>query len=183
MPLQLYGVSVRPLNAVYQRIRVHLARGCAARSPFPGALEAVSPASEPGASGASAEVARAAKPSSLAWLEGECVHTEIVPNASKTTLQASIRGKVDPNGVIHAAGGDDDGLLDPGLGKRFRASHGNEEFVKGSRHVNGIASFRSDARRRLAQCHGIQGDRFGLPLKEAGFRLNHRLLDLYGTLV
>ena len=128
-------------------------------------------------------MARAAKPSSLAWLEGECVHTEIVPNASKTTLQASIRGKVDPNGVIHAAGGrGDDGLVDSGLGKRFRGNHGNEEFVKGSRHVNGIASFRSDARRRLAQCHGIQGDRFGLPLKEAGFRLNHRLLDLYGTL-
>ena len=42
------------------------------------------------------------------------------------------RGEVDPNGVIYAAGGrGDDGLLDPGLEKRFRVNHGNEEFVKG----------------------------------------------------
>ena len=61
--------------------------------------------------------------------------------------------------------------------------HGNDEFVKGSRHVNGIESFRSDARRRLAQCHGVRRGRFGLPLKEAGFRFKHRLLDLYETLL
>lgn len=35
---------------------------------------------------------------------GDCVYTEIVPDASKATLQAIIRGKVDPNSIIHTDG-------------------------------------------------------------------------------
>ena len=35
---------------------------------------------------------------------GNCVYTEIVPNASKATLQAIIRGKVNPNSIIHTDG-------------------------------------------------------------------------------
>ena len=37
---RLGGVSVRPVNAAYQHIRARLAQGCAAWSPFTGALEA-----------------------------------------------------------------------------------------------------------------------------------------------
>lgn len=36
----LCGFSVRPVNAVHQRIRIRLVRQCAAQSPFSGALEA-----------------------------------------------------------------------------------------------------------------------------------------------
>ena len=35
---------------------------------------------------------------------GVSVYTEIVPDASKSTLQAIIRGKVDPNSIIHTDG-------------------------------------------------------------------------------
>ena len=37
---QLCGLSVRSVNALYQRMRVRLARQCAAQSPFSGELEA-----------------------------------------------------------------------------------------------------------------------------------------------
>ena len=76
-----------------------------------------------------------------------------------------------------------DGLVDLGLAKHFRVNHGNNEFVKGSRHVNGIESFRSCAKHRLAQFHGVQRDKFELHLKETKFRFNHRHLDLYKTLL
>lgn len=115
---------------------------------------------------------------------GDCVYTEIVPDASKATLQAIIRGKVDPNSIIHTDGWRGyDGLVDLGLEKHFRVNHGNNEFVKGSRHVNGIESFWSYAKHRLAQFHGVRKDKFELHLKETEFRFNHRNLDLYKTLL
>ena len=81
---------------------------------------------------------------------GDCVYTEIVPNASRATLEAIIQSKVDPNSIIHT---DDwrgyDERVDLGLERHFRVNHGNNEFVKSSRHVNGIESFWSDAKYRL----------------------------------
>ena len=57
---------------------------------------------------------------------GDCVYTEIVPNVYKATLQAIIRGKVDPNSLIHTDGWRGyDGLVDLGLEKHFRGNHGN----------------------------------------------------------
>ena len=76
-----------------------------------------------------------------------------------------------------------DGLVDIGLEKHFRVNHGNNEFVRGSNHVNGIESFWSYAKHRLAQFHGIRKDKFELHLKETEFRFNHRHLDLYKTLL
>ena len=37
---QLCGLSARSVNALYQRMRIRLARQCAAQSPFSGELEA-----------------------------------------------------------------------------------------------------------------------------------------------
>ena len=53
----------------------------------------------------------------------------------------------------------------------------------GTRHVNGIKSFWSYAKHRLAQFHGIRREKFELHLKETEFRFNHRKLDLYKTLL
>jgi transposase-like protein len=115
---------------------------------------------------------------------GNCVYTEIVPNACKATLQAIIRGKVDPNSVIHTDGWRGyDGLVDMGFDKHFRVNHGNNEFVRGSKHVNGIESFWSYAKHRLAQFHGVRTDKFELHLKESEFRFNYRHDDLYKVLL
>ena len=58
-----------------------------------------------------------------------------------------------------------------------------QRIRQGSRHVNGIESFWSYAKHRLAQFHGVRGDKLELHLKEAEFRFNHRHIDLYKTLL
>ncbi len=96
--------------------------------------------------------------------QGNSVYTEIVPNASKPTLKAIILGRVDPNSIIHTDGwhGAYDILVDIGIDRHFRVNHGNNEFVTGSQHVNGIESFWSYAKHRLAQFHGVAKHTFEL---------------------
>ncbi|PJK14986.1 IS1595 family transposase [Lysobacteraceae bacterium NML07-0707] len=182
---QLCGLSVRSVNTVCQRIRVRLAQQCAAQSPFSGELEADE--SYFGPKRIRGKRGRGAGGQTIVFgllKRGDCVYTEIVSDASKATLQAIIRGKVDPNSIIHTDGWRGyDGLVDLGLDKHFRVNHGNNEFVKGSRHVNGIESFWSYAKHRLAQFHGVWRDKFERHLKEAELSFNHRHLDLYKTLL
>ena len=112
------------------------------------------------------------------------IYTEIVPDASKASLQAIIRGKADINSVIHTDGWRGyNGLVDIGFDKHFRVNHGADEFVNGSNHVNGIESFWSYAKRRLLQFNGVPKNTFLLHLKETEFRFNHRKADLYKVLL
>ncbi len=56
---------------------------------------------------------------------GDCVYTEIVPDASKATLQAIILGKADIASVIYTDRWRGyDGLVDVGFDKHLRANHG-----------------------------------------------------------
>ena len=182
---QLCGLSIRSVNMLYQRMRVRLAQECAAQSPLSGELEAdesyFGPKRIRGKRGRGAD----GKTIVFGLLKrDDCVYTGIVPDASKATLQGIIRGKVDPNSIIHTDGWRGyDGLVDLGLEKHFRVNHGNNEFVKGSRHVNGIESFWSYAKHRLTQFHGVRRDKFELHLKKTEFRFNHRHVDLYETLL
>ena len=60
------------------------------------------------------------------------VYTEIVPNASRKTLQDIIRGRVDMETVIHSDGWRGyNGLVDLGYKKHFRVHHGKNEFARG----------------------------------------------------
>ena len=134
---QLCGLSVRSVNALYQRMRVRLARQCAAQSPFSGELEADE--SSFGPQRIRGKRGRGAGGKTIVFgllKQGDCVYTDIVADASKVTLQAIIRGKVDPNSIIHTDGWRGcDGLVDLGLDKPFRVNHGSNEFVKGCRHT------------------------------------------------
>ena len=70
------------------------------------------------------------------------VYTEIVPNCSKNTLQAIIRGKVGLESVIYSNGWRGyNGLVDVGYGKHLRVDHGKDQFVSGPAHINGIEGF------------------------------------------
>lgn len=112
------------------------------------------------------------------------VYTEIVPDARKKTLQRVIRGKVDPESIIHSDGWRGyDGLVDVGYDKHYRVNHGQDEFARGTRHINGIESFWSFAKRRLVQFNGIPKTHFYLYLKETEFRFNHRKKNLYTILL
>jgi transposase-like protein len=107
------------------------------------------------------------------------VYTEIVPNVTKATLQGIIRGKVEPDSVIHSDGWRGyHGLVDVGYDKHFRVHHGKNEFVRGNSHINGIESFWSYAKIRLVKFHGLDKRTFNFHLKECEFRFNNRGIDL-----
>jgi len=82
----------------------------------------------------------------------EKVYTKIVPNCSRATLQALIRGKVDIESTIHSAGHSGyDGLVDLGYKKHHRVQHSRDEFANSKSHINGIENFRGIAKMRLAK--------------------------------
>lgn len=111
---------------------------------------------------------------------GGKVYTEVVPDCAKATLQGIIRGRVDPDSVIHSDGWRGyDGLVDLGFKKHYRVSHGQNEFVQGRSHINGIESFWAYAKHRLMKFHGIADSTFYLHLKECEFRFNYRDENIY----
>lgn len=99
------------------------------------------------------------------------VYTEIVPDCSSDTLQKIIRGTVDPQSVIHSDKWRGyDGLVDVGFDKHFRVNHSRHFSEKGV-HINGIESFWSFTKRRLAKFNGVKTN-FNLHLKESEWRWN-----------
>ena len=112
------------------------------------------------------------------------VYTEVVPNCAKATLQAIIRGRVDPDSIIHSDQWRGyNGLVDLGYKKHYRVHHGDDEFVRGRNHINGIESFWSYAKRRLMKFHGVHHNTFSLHLKECQFRFNYRDRNIYDMLL
>ena len=179
------GISVRSVNAIFLRMRRRMAEISERSSPFAGVLEADE--SYFGPRRIRGKRGRGASGKTIVFgllKRGNEVYTEIVPNASKAALQAVIRGRASPASVLHTDGWRGyDGLVDLGFDKHFRVSHSDNEFARGPNHVNGIESFWSFAKRRLARFNGIPKHTFYLHLKETEFRFNHRQLDLYKTLL
>ena len=104
---QLCGLSARSVNALYQRMRIRLARQCAAQSPFSGELEADESSFGPKRIRGKRGRGAGGKTIIFALLkQGGCVYTEIVADASKATLQAIIRGKVAPNSISTPTAGE-----------------------------------------------------------------------------
>lgn len=66
-----------------------------------------------------------------------------------------------------------DGLIVNGY-DHDRVFHGANEFARGKSHVNGIESFWSYAKHRLAKFNGCKSENFVLHLEECEFRFNHR---------
>ena len=179
---QLSGVSVRSINTIYLRLRKRMAEQCEKVSPLGGELEAdesyFGPRRVRGLRGRGA----GRKTVVFGLLKrGDSVYTEIVPDATKRTLQAIIRGKADIASIIHTDRWRGyDGLVDVGFDKHLRVNHGNNEFARGSVHVNGIESY---AKRRMVQFNGVPRHTFYLHLKETEFRFNHRHSSLYKALL
>jgi transposase len=112
------------------------------------------------------------------------VYTEIVPDCSRSTLQAVIRGRVSLESVIHSDGWRGyNGLVDLGFQKHFRVKHSENEFANERSHINGIESFWGYAKTRLTRFRGLKKDSFFWHLKECEFRFNHRGQDIYKVLL
>lgn len=104
------------------------------------------------------------------------VFTEVVPDCKKKTLQKLIRGKMALDATIISDGwAGYDGLVDVGYDKHLRirkadrAARGQAAFVDGAVHINGIESFWSFTKRRLARFNGTRAN-FELHLKECEWR-------------
>ena len=111
-------------------------------------------------------------------------YTDIVPNAQKRTLLRVIRGHIAPSTIIHSDGWRGyDGLVDVGYRKHFRVQHHLNVFADSQTHINGIESFWSAAKTRLARRRGIRREYFYLHLKECEFRFNYRRRNLYRVLL
>ena len=178
---ELIGISVRSVNSIYLKIRHRLAEACEQSSPLTGSVEVDE--SYFGAQRVRGKRGRGAYGKTIVFgllkRQGK-VYTEIVPDCSKATLQGIMRGRVDVGSVIHSDGWRGyDGLVDIGFDKHFRVHHGANEFANGERHINGIESFWSYAKRRLAKFNGVPKHTFYLHLKETEFRFNHRAVNMY----
>lgn len=182
---ELTGISLRSVTVIFDKLRGKIARWSEQLAPFGGTVEVdesqVGPRRIPGKRGRGASGKTIVF--GISGRQGK-VYTEIVPDARKTTLQRVIRGKIDPGSIIHSDGWRGyDGLVDVGYDKHYRVNHGQDQFADGSRHINGIESFWSFAKRRLAQFNGVAKTKFYRYLKETEFRFNHRNKNLYNVLL
>ena len=66
---------------------------------------------------------------------------------------------------------------DVGYDKQFRVNHGNNEFAYGRCQINGIESFWSFSKRRLAKFNGVTAN-FEQHLKECKWRWNKDVDEL-----
>src|SRR5438270_6143008 len=177
----LTGLSRRSVTPIFLRIRERIAEECQRASPF-AACEVEVDESYFGARRVRGKRGRGASGKTIVFgifKRNGCVYTEIVPDCKKATLQAIIRGRVSLGAVINSDGWRGyDGLVDVGYSKHFRVNHGQNEFVRGTHHVNGIESFWSYAKRRLQKFNGISARTFYLHLKECEYRFNNRNKEL-----
>ena len=180
----LTGLNRNTVNRYLNLIRIRIAELCELESPFKGEVEVDESYFGPKRiKGKRGRGAGSKTPVFGILQRGGKAYTEIVPDCAKATLQAIIRGKVDPNSIIHSDGWRGyDGLVDLGYKKHYRVHHGADEFVNGKRHINGIESFWAFAKARLTKFNGITNSSFYLHLKESEFRFNHRDQDLYAIL-
>jgi len=177
----LTGVSLRSVNSIYLKLRRRIAQHCEAQSPFAGEVEVDE--SYFGPKRVRGKRGRGAAGKTIVFgvfkRHGQ-VYTEIVPDCRKKTLQKAIRGHIGLDTVVHSDGWRGyDGLVDVGYKKHLRVQHGHNEFANDRSHINGIESFWSYAKRRMAKFNGVPKHTFYLHMKETEFRFNHRRGNLY----
>lgn len=111
------------------------------------------------------------------------VYVNIVKNCKKAQLMPIIEGKVLEGSTIYSDGWKSyDGLILNGY-DHYRVYHSKNEFARGKTHINGIESFWSYAKRRMAKFNGLSDEVFHLHLKESEFRWNFRNENIYDTLL
>jgi len=182
---QLTGLNRNTINKYLLLIRKVIALECEQESPFSGEVEVDE--SFFGARRTKGKRGRGASGKTIVFgllKRNGKVYTKIVPNCSRATLQAVIRGKVDFESTIHSDGWKGyNGLVDLGYKKHYRVQHGNDEFANKTSHINGIENFWGIAKMRLAKFRGLSKSTFYLHLKESEFRFNHRGQNLYKLLL
>ena len=149
--VRLTDLSVRAVNEIYLRLRHRLV----AWSPVPAELEGVVELDESyfGPRRVRGKRGRGAGGKTIVFglfKRGGQVYTESVPDCSKKILKAIIRGKTDASAMVNTDGWRRyDRPVDVGFDRHFCVRHGQDEFVHGASHINGIESFWSFAKAHL----------------------------------
>jgi len=182
---ELTGVSRNSVNRIMMALRKRMAEQCESESPFSGEIEVDE--SYFGARRVRGKRGRGAGGKipvfGVLKRQGK-VYIQIVPDCSRKTLHAIIRGKVSLDSAIHSDGFHSyDGLVDLGYRRHYRVNHGRDEFVTGKSHINGIENFWGIAKMRLSEFRGMSKSTFYLHLKETEFRFNHRNENVYKLLL
>ena len=182
---ELVHLNRNTVNRYLTLIRRAIASYCESESPFSGEIELDE--SYFGAKRIRGKRGRGAYGKTIVfgiYKRNGKVYTEIVPNCSRKTLYAIIKGKVDAASTIHTDGFRSyDGIVDLGYQKHYRVQHGKDEFAVGTNHINGIEGFWGLAKVRLVKFRGLSKNTFYLHLKECEFRFNYRNQDLYKVLL
>jgi len=181
---ELCGLNRNTINRIYRALRERIQSACKQQSTMQGIVEVDE--SWFGARRVKGKRGRGAYGKTTVFgifeRDGK-VSTEIVSDCSRATLQAVIRGKVDPSTVINSDGWRGyNGLVELGYG-HFRVDHSKDEFARNGVHINGIEGFWGVAKTRLAKFKGLPKSTFHLHLKETEWRYNHRKADKYKILL
>ena len=181
----LTGLNRNTINRYLSLIRRAIALHCESESPFAGEIELDE--SYFGAKRIRGKRGRGACGKTIVfgiYKRNGCVYTEIVPNCSRRTLYAIVKGKVSQDSTIHTDGFRSyDSIVDLGYQKHYRINHGKDEFAIGTNHINGIEGFWGLAKVRLVKFRGMRKSTFYLHLKECEFRFNYRKENLYSILL
>lgn len=105
--------------------------------------------------------------------EGD-VYTHIIRRADQQTLEPIIRLVVEPGSTIFSDEWRGFARLKRDKYKHRTVNHSESYVSKHGVHINGIESFWSFAKRRLAQFNGISQQTLPLHIKECEFRYNCR---------
>ena len=107
------------------------------------------------------------------------VFVKPVEACSRKELLPVIKGQVLDEAIVYTDGWKAyDCLVTEGY-KHHRIHHHENQFARGKNHVNGIESFWSYAKLRMAQMKGIRKNAFLLHLLESQWRWNHRRENLF----
>ncbi|MCA9376840.1 IS1595 family transposase [Candidatus Nomurabacteria bacterium] len=169
------GVSRNSVNKLFHKIRVRIAELSVASTPELGEFEVDE--SYFGAKRVRGKRGRGAAGKTPVFgilkRDGK-VFVNVVKNCRKEQLMPIIEGKVLEGSTIYSDGWKNyDGLILNGY-DHYRVYHSKDEFVRGKAHVNGIESFWSFTKRRLAKFNGLTDEMFNLHLKESEWRWNRR---------
>jgi transposase-like protein len=174
---ELTGITRKSVNGIYNRIREQILESLAQEVLFDGEIEMDE--SYFGPTRVRGKRGRGAGRKMIVFgllKRQDKVYTTIVPNCSREELLPIIKGHILEHSTVYTDGWRAyDGLIINGY-DHHRIYHSENEFARGKNHVNGIESFWSFTKRRLAKFNGIQGKMFYLHLKESEFRFNNRNL-------
>lgn len=102
------------------------------------------------------------------------VYAQIIPDASREEIMPIIRQTVKSGADIFTDGWRSyDALAVYGYNHK-KVNHEKSEFVREEVHINGVESFWSWTKRRLAKFNGVPRSLFGANLLESEWRFNHR---------